>query len=926
MGNASAPMREEVIGFGPFKLFIDQRVLRDENGPVRLGGRAMDLLIALVERAGETVGKNELIHRAWATSIVEENTLRVHIAAIRKLLGEASRGDRYIVNVAGRGYSFVAPVVRLELGRSTAQDSAPANSSLPRLATRVLGRDDVIKGVVALLGRHRLITLVGPGGIGKTTVAIAVADRLANEQQRVVRFVDMSIVTDPVAAPMVLAMAAGLGTPTDDPIGALIRFLQGAPTLLVLDNCEHLVADIAQMAERILRGGNDVAILCTSRERLSADGEYPYALGPLQCPAPDTPLNCASALNYSAIQLFVERALDVQESFEVSDRNVGAIVEICRRLDCTPLALELVAARLGSLGIDLIATSLARNPLLVSKGRRSGNERHQSLVATLNWSYELLPPEDQITLRRLAVFQGSFTAESAGAICESSELTADEVVSSLMSLLSKSLLVADTNQSALRFRLLQLTRAFAHEKLQAQHEVEHFSRRHALHHLGLLARSADWDKVSGDEWSRQNRESLDDVRAALQWSFAPGGDLDLGASLFVAALPFGFQLSTHDFQARAMTALRVLASKSPPDRLSELRVHTAMHILMFQDGSSEYSVAAEIARMVELSDRLEEPRHRVEAYAARAIFALEQVDYTAAVQGFEALQGLARRMDDPLALLVADRVGAQVFDWVGDQPAARIRAERVLRHPTAVVPLTYRQAQVDRRVSMRVVLARGAWLEGRSDEARAIAQEAVELASLDVPISLCHALGFAACPIALWRGDTDEASQLIASLLDRSRRYDFRRWYRLALCFTRSLGQPVSLPSGEATPIGSLQRQMLATIDAKWADSTSLWRAEAGLAGWCNAELQRLAAERMERDGAATPDAIHARFRTALEFARKQGALAWELRVAISLARSLAATREAGSARDLLQQTYDRFSEGLTTRDLVSARVLLEET
>ncbi|MET0282355.1 MAG: winged helix-turn-helix domain-containing protein [Steroidobacteraceae bacterium] len=908
------PAREEVLAFGPFRLFMDKRVLLDDRGPVRLGGRAMDLLIALVERAGETVGKNELLHRAWASSVVEDNTLRVHIAAVRRLLGEGHRGERYIINVAGRGYSFVAPVTRLNQ-RAAVAPAAVGEAALPHLTTRVLGRDEDIKSVLKLLLVHRLVTVLGPGGIGKTTVALAVAERLANETDTKVRFVDLSGVTDAAMVPGAIAAAVGLSTASEDPIQALIEFLQGSTTLLIFDNCEHVIVEAARVVERLLRGAREVAVLGTSRERLLAQSEAVYTLPPLQCPPPSEVMTAGTALKYSAVRLFAERAISAQETFDITDRNAATVVAICRGLDCSPLGIELVAARVGVLDIEMIASSLSRSLLLFSQGRRAGVDRHQSLAAALGWSFDLLSRPEQTLLRRLATFSGSFSAQSAMTVCSGPDLPQQDVPDGLMSLVGKSLLMADTSDSTLRFRLLHVTRAFATHQLVQAGEDAICRRRHAEHFSALLSSSDERNPVSADS---------DDVHAALQWAFGESGDATIAARLFVAAIPFVVEFSMQDFEARSTQTLAILAAREESDLRAQFRVRTARASMFFQVGAPEEKLKAEIAVMLSLSERIEEPMDRLSAYAARAIVALELVDYVGAVQSFEAVQALARQMDDGHAAGVADRVGAQVFHWVGDQANARIRAERVLRSRTIAAPRTFRRAPVDRGVAMRVVLARAAWLEGRADSAMELAREALQLTSEEVPVSLCHALAFAACPIALWRGDRDEAARFIEQLVDHSRRHNFRRWHRLGLCFKHSLLAGSGEGIESATPMGSLQRDLLGTIDERWADDSTLARAELGLAGWCNAELIRVAGERiLLQVHPRSIEAAEVRFETALRFSRDQQTLAWELRAATSLARLLLSEGARAAAREVLGPVCERVTQGAQTHDLLAAKALL---
>ncbi len=289
----------------------------------------LDLLVALVERAGEVVGKNELIAYAWPDTVVEENNLRVHIAAIRKLLGDGQRGARFIINVAGRGYSFVAPVTRADDASVNRQPEPTSHPPLPVALTRIVGRDSAVRTVVDLIAHHRLVTVVGTGGIGKTTLALAVADHLPQlDPSRKLCFVDLASVADAELVPGVLAAAAGFSGPADDPVGALTAFLQSARTLLILDNCEHVVDCVAPIIERILRAAPQVSFLATSRERLLAEGEQVYALEPLGCPGPMRSITAAQAMEYPAVQLFVERALGAGDLFEITDRNADTVVAI----------------------------------------------------------------------------------------------------------------------------------------------------------------------------------------------------------------------------------------------------------------------------------------------------------------------------------------------------------------------------------------------------------------------------------------------------------------------------------------------------------------------------------------------------------------------------------------------------------------------
>jgi predicted ATPase len=864
---------------------------------------------------------------------VEENNLRVHIAAIRKLLADGQRGARFIINVAGRGYSFVAPVTRVVdvLASSALLDTA-AHSSLPVALTRVLGRKTAISSVVELVGQHRLVTVVGPGGIGKTTLALAVADYLPKTvPPQNLCFVDLAGAPDEVVVPSVLLSAVGISGPTDDPISALGLRLQAGRTLLILDNCEHVVGVIAAIVERILQVAPGVRILATSRERLLAQGEQVFLLDPLPYPAAATHVTAAQALEYSAVQLFAERASAASDQFEITDRSADAIAAVCRRLDGVPLAIELVAARVNALGLEVLANSIEDSALLLLKGRRTSGARHQSLSAALAWSYRLLSTTEQVVLRQLSVFSKTFSLESAAGVVSGAGVDAAGIAETLLSLAAKSLVMTDTSGPAVRYRLLHVTRAFTAECLSERGELRSTQYRHASYHLDVLeTASSDWELLSRREWTQRYGSVREEVQAALHWAFGPDGDIELGAHLIVVSLPLGFQLSSHEFQRRASLALGVLERRGPSTRIAELRVRTALTAIKFQAGAQEEEIDREVEQMVELALEIDIPKHMIEALTAQAIRALERVDYVAGVVRFELLQSVARRADDPIAALVVDRLGAQVFHWAGDHRKARVRAERALRHPSTSIPLVYEMGIVEKNVSTRIILARIRWLEGRANEAQRIVCDAMEVAETDSPTSVCQLLAFASCPLAFWCGDYVLARELTERLATIARLHMFERWHRLAMCYqkslallTRSADTTTNDMLIQAGPIGALQRDLLGTISEYWVDSEIIGRAERGLCGWCTSELLRVGGRLIQ--GEVSAGAAETRFRAALQIARAQGALAFELRSALSLSRLLLHQDRRTEGRSELSAVFDQFHEGYETADLRAAKTLLTE-
>src|SRR5215471_7400090 len=410
--------RPRQFAFGPFRLFPARQLLLEGDSPVRLGGRPWDLLIALVEQAGQVITKEALSARLWPNIVVEEGTLRVHVAALRKALRDGQQGQRYIANIVGRGYAFVGEVVATDEPEPDHDPIAPPPMPLLSMA-RLFGRAEVVETLSTRLAQQRLITITGPGGIGKTSVALAVADRMRPGLPDGVCVVDFAPLADSKLVPTALASALGIGVVSENPLPSLVALLRSRDMLIVLDNCEHVIDAAALLAESLIQSGARLRILATSREPMRVSGEMLFRLAPLEMPEVSDGLTAPIALTYSAVQLFVERAAMCLGEFSLTDAHAPAVANICRRLDGIPLAIEMAAGRVDVFGIAGLADVLDDRFRLAMRGRRTALPRHQTLSTTLDWSYQLLPESERLVLRRLAVFAGFFTiTEATGVLAE----------------------------------------------------------------------------------------------------------------------------------------------------------------------------------------------------------------------------------------------------------------------------------------------------------------------------------------------------------------------------------------------------------------------------------------------------------------------------------------------------------------------------
>jgi predicted ATPase len=888
---------ETAWAFGPFRLLRAERLLLDGHRRVPLGGRATDLLIALLERAGDVVSRDELTERVWPESVVDETSLRVHIAALRKALGDDAAQGRFILNVPRRGYRFVAPV-------HAAAPVPIAPHNLPVRTTRLFGRDDALRHLAAQVPSRRLVTITGPGGMGKTTLALALAESVLPLWRDGVRFVDLASVADPRLLAAAVAALFDLSVPLDDPLPPLAAFLHDRHLLFVIDNCEHLVEAVATFAEQLLRLAPSVHILATSREPLQAEGESVHRVAALDIPPDGDGLTAAGALVWPAVQLFVERAT----SFTLDDGNAPLVRDLCRRLDGIPLAIEFAAARVETLGLADVARQLGGRLRLLGSGRRPTQPRHRTLRTMLDWSHDLLPPSERDTLHRLSVFRSAFPLDAAVAVA------GEDRTAAVLNLVSKSLVSTDGRGTAPLYRLLVSTRDYAAEKLAAGPHARDAHHRHARHLRHVLAQSerGRYD-VPRRDWLLAHARLVDDVRAAVAWCFSEPDAVPRGVELTgMATLLMGEMGLLDEYRPWVDRALRHVQ-----DPAMELRLLTTRSMLGSQS-VAPVDPAAGFERARHLAKELGDPTHRIAPFHGVWSRSYGTGDYRAALAAAHAIGCLADESGNPMTRLMADRLVGMTSHYLGEHARSRQLVERVLDAPSDRVPLSYVMLS-PRGVAMRIVLSRSLWIEGRVDEAWAVAQAGLALAESENPYALAQMLGSSLCPLALWRGDLDAARHHVQRLADHARRHSSPYWqswahhYGIALARIDAPGAPIP----EVKPGSLKELDSLATVSDVFATPEAFARNHRGDVGWGAAEVFRRVAERHLAEG--DPAAARALFDRSLAVARAQGALSWELRTATSLTR----WNRSPDHLSALAAVLDRFTQGEGTADLRAARALL---
>jgi len=450
----------------------EERLLLEADTVVRIGSRALDILIAMVERPGQLISKEELMAKVWPNLHVEPANLTVHIAALRRLLGDGKNGNRYLINIPGRGYRFVSSVSHTPKETSSAKPvTAPCTNNLPAQVVGLVGRNETLNILTGRLGQDRLLTIVGPGGVGKSVVALAAAEQVFENFEDGVWHIDLACLGDASLIPGAVACALRFDAAGGITVNSLVEHLRNKRMLFVFDNCEHLVGAAASTAAAFLRGAPDVRILATSREPLLAEGEHIYRLSPLGMPSASKSLKSADMLRFSAVELFVRCVTAKLGKFDLTDEDAPFVASLCRKLDGIPLAIEFAASLIDTIGVRCLLRRLEGGLHALTGGYRTATARHQTLRSMLDWSYDWLSEQERMILRRLSVLKGDFTLEQATAAALSDDVEASAVSDSIAGLVTKSLILADIAGIEPIYRLLETTRAYALEKLRESDEI-----------------------------------------------------------------------------------------------------------------------------------------------------------------------------------------------------------------------------------------------------------------------------------------------------------------------------------------------------------------------------------------------------------------------------------------------------------------------
>lgn len=824
LDQAEAPLR-----FGPFALYSRQHLLLRDGQPVNVGSRAMALLVALASRPGELFEKQELLALAWPRAVVEECNLRAQIVSLRRVLG--TDGDLSCIStVPGRGYRFSAPLRAAASAppaaavATTATTPAPpsqrqasltiasttvAAQGMPSAVTAV-GREALLQALTAHLQVNRLLTLTGAAGMGKTTVALALADRLQAHFTHGVRFIDLAPIDAPQLVQGMIACALGIATETATPLQELADALGESHLLLVLDNAEHVLEPTALAVETLLRHNPRIHLLVTSREPLRAACEQVHELGPLPAPVESQRLRVEDVEHYPAMELFMQRVRGLDADFVLTAGALDDIASICRKLDGNPLAIELAAARVRAFGLHDLVGLLDGSFRLQMTGRRTALARQRSLSAALDWTYAMLSVDEQTLLQQLAVFKGSFSLEAVKAVIDIGLGDVRDALPLLESLIDKSLLSLTEHPHGKRYRLLETTRLYAVQKLDETGDGRAVFHRHALWALKLMHRgNQQLDRLRPEIWLNQYAVEIDTLRAALQWAYGEAGDRPLAVELTLLGAPLLLRMSLigecHEWVKQGLRKAPLEPPATARQRMRLLTVSASLLMLTYGASGQMRDAWAQV--------RIDADTLGDTDSALRAIWGLwnDRICTNQHRQALALAEQFLSHAREPLQgdrQMLGMRMRAVPLFYMADLAGARQAVAQALSSPPCARSHLV-EMHFDQRIATHSLLAQVQLLEGNVGQALLTVDSNVQDAiNLCHPASLWYTLCLSAIPITLMVGSLHKTRQLLTLLKDSSQGRELHLWRQLGRCFDSILTIRDGSPQAGVPQLGEALNQL----------------------------------------------------------------------------------------------------------------------
>jgi predicted ATPase/DNA-binding winged helix-turn-helix (wHTH) protein len=935
------------LRFGPFELSIGERLLRRDDEVLPLGGRALDILICLAERPGEVISKQELIDHVWSDVTVEEGSLRVHVAAIRKALGDGQFGNRYIANIKGRGYSFVGTVVSVTGNTESRNDQFRRQGRFPLRPITMIGREGVVSEVSDKLRNERFVTLLGPGGIGKTTVALAVGRAVAEDFDGNVHLVDLESLTDPRDVAGAIATSLGLALKSKDPGLELVDLVPSRKLLIILDSCEHVIEAAALVAEQLYQQTEQVYLLTTSRELLKVEGEHCCRLLPLDFPPDGSEQTANAVLRYPAVQLFVRRVAARAGSVVLTDEEAPFVADMCRKLDGIPLAIELAAGQVAALGLKNTVSRLVSRLELLKLSHRTAIPRHRTLKAALDWSYDLLSDAERIVFRRVAPFVSHFSLDGARYVAD-----AGEIFDAIAGLVEKSLIATRIDEPQVQYRLLDTTRAYALEKLEEHAEVDVVLRRHAEYVAGYLEAQSAAPlaplKAERDAASRSPFSQLGNIRAALEWSFGPNGDAEIATRLAAASTQRFLELSLLiECRVWAERAIARLGDQHKNSR-REMEIHASLSLALIHSEGNNDLVRKAFSRALDVTARLGDTAYELRLLSGLFMYYRWNTDINAALDIASRSKKVALKTSDHDDTALAESMLGAAHFLAGNHLVAIGHFETGLVHSASGWRFRAGQYLFHDNSLLLVGMARSLLFRGLLDQSLDYARLTIEEGEKsNHPATLCRSLSFV-LPVYLALADSRRSEQYIAQLTELAAAYSLKPYRAIAtglrgqwLLLQNDLREGIALLKGALEELhtqqhDSLNMEFLCDLgtgliavgehqEALTLTVNAIDVQQRGGKFLYMPPLLRMKGLILASRSADDYPAAEQSLLSAVDWAKRQSAGLFELKAATDLAELLLKQKRAREADKHLRAALDRMPAGIASADHSRALQILDQ-
>lgn len=907
------------IHFAEWQVWPQLRILLHRGKPVRISARAFDVLVVLLRAEGKAVSKEALLTQVWGNDIVEENNLQAHISAIRRVLGH----DRHLlITEFGCGYRFNITSVPSQ----TPLESVRPSPVLTPILASILGRDKAVQEVCALLNQHQMVTITGPGGVGKTRLAWEVVNLVRTHFPDGIYVAELAHITEASGLLSVFSQALHLPLATVEHDADLRQQLARRRCLLLIDNCEHVVSELEPVTTLLLTQAPHIRLLLTSQVALQIAGEQQYLLPPLQ--VPEKKINDNKALmSFASVRLFIERVQANRHDFHPSDSELPLIGELCRHLDGLPLAIELAASRLPVMSISEVYSRLEDRFQLLSNTLSTRVPRHQKIVTTLEWTYQLLNAREQQLFRTLGTFTDSFSMKSVNDFLETEDKDSWQVIDHLQRLLSLSLIQTRHQVPVTRFRLLETMRQFACTKLRQAGEYDGLMARFVDYYKVLVEQARnDWLMLPTEQWRERYGHILNDLRRVLQQTLPEGRDASTGLEILQAMTPFWIEYSLYDECQRHIYPLldekrsRIVLTLRQRMNLCAAAGKASTWV---KGPTSETHSAWQTA--LTLAEKLDDKEICLQAHYGLWLYCLRTGELNKSRQHAQSMYELARAISDAEAQATGLRILGVSLHFLGQHVAGRNDLLQSLAWYDRESASHSFRFGLDQETAGLAFLSRLLWVQGEYQAARQMAWRGIKKAArLQHACSLCCALAEGACMTAALDRNPRWVIKAANWLIHVAEKHDLYFWKTYGELFLVWAKRFNHSDVSQTTLFSSLQAMGL-----DWQYSPLLSEIDSGLSqqsatldheNWCAPELMRLSAAQLP------PQEQRLMLEQALGKARQQQAHGWALRIAYSLATLQAQAGETFAAKQLIEnvlQSVDGADRAPDVRKALALRTRL---